>query len=77
MLPQCCLNAVIIKQPVKHQLQFKLLFLFIYSFIYCIVLGIECRALCMLGKHLTTELHPQAKFLFLDLPFSLILFWWY
>jgi hypothetical protein len=26
----------------------------------CVVLGIECRALSMLGKHSTTELHPQS-----------------
>jgi hypothetical protein len=30
------------------------------DFLFFLVLESERRALCMLGKHLTTELHPQA-----------------
>jgi hypothetical protein len=34
------------------------------DFLFFLVLESERRALCMLGKHLTTELHPQAKVFF-------------
>jgi hypothetical protein len=31
-----------------------------FFFFFFVVVGIKPRALCILGKHLTTELHPQA-----------------
>jgi hypothetical protein len=37
-----------------------------YKFIYFAVLEIKPRALHMLGKHSTTESHPQPTFLFFD-----------
>jgi hypothetical protein len=38
----------------------------------CVVLGMEPRALCMLAKGSTTELHPQSLFYFIYLFFEAV-----
>jgi hypothetical protein len=49
---------------------------FTLFFIYFLVLGIKPRALCILGKHSTSELHPQPANYFLHYggDFSLMKF---
>jgi hypothetical protein len=49
---------------------------YITGFLFCfvfVVLEIELRVLCMLGKHLTTKIHPQASLQFLRNPMEHLL----